>query len=580
VPLDHERRWYRYHHLFAELLRARLNEQEPGLARGLHRRAAEWHERNGTVTSAVHHALHSGDPELAADTVERAIRALATWSSVEVNTVLGWLHALPVAVRRRRAWLMLFEARAQYITGQMDAARRTLKMLDAWLETHPEGPETAHLRAIMRADYASYAVVRGDTAEAIEYAGKALADVAGEDRSRQVRPAAILGLAYLRRGNVRAAVETLSEALDAALSTGQAFVAIPLYCNLAEARLLQGRLRQAQQACDKAHDLAESAERPLAVAGFIRLQLGKIAYEHNELAAAEAQVREALSLLGQGGITENFGSFYGVLALVLQALGKAEEASTTARRAVLLAQEEGIERLVNLAQAYEARVWLAQGALDRAEGWARLYRGLPPPSYLREFEDLTLVRLQLARGESEQAVTRLDALLAPALADGRQGRILEGNVLRAVALQQLGETAGALAALNTALELAEPEGYLRVFLEAGPMMMSLLSHAGAKGPHRAFIAALQTSGRQGRTPQAGAGTLPGQTRLVEPLTERELEVLALLARGLSNPEIAKQLVLSVHTVRSHAYNLYGKLNVHSRTQAVARARELALLPDD
>jgi LuxR family maltose regulon positive regulatory protein len=313
---------------------------------------------------------------------------------------------------------------------------------------------------------------------------------------------------------------------------------------------------------------------PVFAAGFVGLELGKLLYEWDDLAAAEQQLLDGLDLLRQGGIGESFGSMHAVLAHVRQARGDTEGALDAVQQAIAHAVRDGIPRLRIHASAHQARIWLAQGRHDLAAEWAADYRQVGETEYLREFEDLTLARVLLAGGDASGALALLDALLPPARAAGRFASAVEIEALRAVALHALDEADAALAALAQALARAEPEGYVRVFVDVGPPMAALLKEAGSRGIAPRYVGRLLAA----FPPVTPHPASPAGQPLVEPLTERELDVLRLLAERLSNREIGRRLFVSLPTVKSHTSSIYGKLGVHSREDAVARARALGILP--
>jgi len=570
VPLDDEQEWYRYHHLFAELLRARLQETQPDLVPELHRRAAAWYERGGFSSEAVQHALATGDDALAAEVIERAILRIATWSRADTAMIQRWLAALPDEAVQPRPWLRLFRSRLLYVSGQPELASQTLQALEAWLQDHPTTPDAGRIRGLVVADWASYAAVLGNVQQAKDLVRQALAHAPKDDPIARLRAPAILGMAHSRAGEVSEAHGAFSQAAEIALAAGLGFAAAPLMCNLAEIEIAQGRLRQAMQTCERADKLAVVDGAPMSVAGFVRLETGKILYEWNDLHAAERHLLEGLELLSQAGISESFGSGHAVLALVRQALADHDGALVAAQQAVQIAQRANVPRLVSFTSAYQARVWLAQGRLDLAAGWAEEYQQTGETEYLREFEDLTLARVLLAGGQPAEALAVLDARLMPARDAGRISAVIEIQALRALALPTPDE---ALDALQQALNLAEPEGYVRLFLDAGEPMQALLKRAAARGivPH--YVSRLLAALSPAR-PAAARAPQP----LVEPLTGRELEVLHLLAEDLSNREIGRRLFISLPTVKSHTRNIYGKLGVQNREEAVARAQALGILP--
>jgi LuxR family maltose regulon positive regulatory protein len=570
MPLDDEHEWYRYHQLFAELLRARLQETQPDLIPELHRRAAGWYERAGFRSEAVHHALTTQDFDLAAEVIERAITQIATWSRADVGIIQRWLNALPDEAVQPRPWLRLFVSRILYVSGQPELASQTLQALEEWLRDHPSSPDAARILSLALVDRASYAVVLGHVQQAKALVSQTLAQVSPDNPIARFRTPAILGMAHLRAGEVSEAHRDFSQAGEIALAAGLNFAAVPFLCNLAEVKIAQGQLRQAKQTCDQAGQLAMVDGAPVSVAGFVGLEMSKILYEWNDLPAAERHLVDGLELLSQSGISESFGSGHAVLAQIKQALGDHEGARAAARQAVHIAERENIPRLVGLTSAYQARVWLAQGQLDLAARWADDYRQLGETQYLREFEDLTLARVLLAEDRSAEALALLDARLVPARAAGRMSAVIEIQALRALALPTSGD---ALDALQQALSLAEPEGYVRRFVDEGQPMRALLRGAAAQGIWPRYVSRLLAA--FGSSHSAGA---PAPQPLVEPLSDRELEVLHLLAEDLSNREIGRRLFISLPTVKSHTRNIYGKLGVHTRDEAVARARALAILP--
>jgi len=574
VPLDDERKWYRYHRLFAELLRARLQEAAPDLAPELHLRAATWYDQNALPVEAVHHALAIPDFDLAAEAIERAILQVITWSSVTVAMFLEWLKALPDDVVGARPRLRLFASRVLYLTGRREETVRILQELEASLHDDSASPDAGSLLGSVFADRASYAAVRGDVRQAVEFAHRALTYVPEDDAMMRMRVSAVLGLAHFRVGNVSEAGREFSRAIAAARTAGLGFAAVNLVCSLAEVQIVQGQLGQALQTCGQAMDMAVVDGVRTAVAGLAGLELAKILYERNDLPTAERHVSESLDLLGRSGTTDSFGLGHALLARIRQARGDDGGALAAIQRAVQIAQGFGIARISTLIAAHRARIWLAQGKLELAARWARDYGRLGEAEYLREFEDLTLARVRLAQDKPTEALTLLDALLSPVEVAGRLGPAIEIQALRALALQALDDSNRALDALERALRLAEPEGYARVFMDAGEPMAHLLRQAARRGIAPTYVGQLLAALGAGKAGQAEVDMSP----LVEPLSDREMEVLELLAEGLSNAEIGQRLFIALPTVKSHTRNIYGKLGVHSRKEAVVRARALGILP--
>jgi LuxR family maltose regulon positive regulatory protein len=574
VPLDGERRWYRYHRLFAELLRARLQEAAPEQIPDLHFRAATWHDQNALPTKAVHHALAIPDFDLAADVIERAILTATTWSSVSVALFSEWFNPLPEDVLRARPRLRLFASRVLYLTGQREETERILQELTTLLQGDPAIPDAKNILGLVIVDRASYAAVRGNVQQAIEFAHQALTHWPEENAPMRMRVSSVLGLAHFRAGNMTEAEQAFSQAIAAAKAANIGFVAVPFVCSIAEIQITQGRLRQALQTCQQAIEMATVEGAPTWMPGFVTLELGKILYEQNDLSAAEQRVSRSLKQLGQSGTTDSFGIGHALLARIKQARGDDDGAQEAIQRALQIAQSFDIARISTLIEAHQARIWLAQGQLELAARWARDYEQLGAVEYLHEFEDLALARVLLAQDKSVDALALLDRLLSPAKAAGRMGTVIEISALRALALQALNDTENALETLKHTLQLAEPEGYARVFLDEGEPMAQLLRQAARRGITTSYVGQLLAAlGAEAEDRPAIDMSL-----LIEPLSNREIQVLELIADGLSNPEIAQRLFISLPTVKSHTRNIYGKLSVHNRKDAVARARELNILP--
>ena len=581
VPLDSERRWYRYHQLFIDLLRVRLEESQPGRATELHRRAAAWYSEHGLLGQAIHHTLAAGDNDRAADAIEKAVQDASTWTHVDTADLRRWLDALPEEVLHARPRLQIFSSRVFYVTGQHQAAERLLQEVERQLEGAAPAPDVQNMLGAIAADRASFSAMRGEVHRAIALARQAMSFLSADDLSAQMRVASILGLAHSRAGQVIEASAAFSQAIAAANGAGIAFAAAPLACNLADVLIVQGELRQAIETCQQAMQMSLIDGKPGSTTGYVQIEMGKILYEQNDLPAAARHVSEGLQRLDQAGTPDSFGAGRAVLARIEQAQGKHRQALATIQDALQTAEAVHMPRLVHLMAAHRARIWLDQGQRAQAAWWAREYRQTDGTQYLREFEDLTLARVMLAQGEPSEALAWLERIRAPAEAAGRMGSAVEALALSALAMQALDDAEGALDALVRALDLAQPEGYVRVFMNEGQPMARLLMQVQRRQPSHPvaryageLLAAL---GDQHSTPATEPHSAP-PSPLVQPLTDREIEVLCLVADGLTNPEIARRLVISLPTVKSHTHNIYGKLDVHRRREAVAKARALGMLP--
>jgi LuxR family maltose regulon positive regulatory protein len=595
VPLDSERRWYRYHHLFADLLRQRHQQIQSVGVPVLHRRASGWYELNGFPEKAIEHSLRAEDFERAAYLIE--VQADAVWESGEHTKMWRWLERLPAELTFSRPELCIYHAIMMFRRGTQDAAERSLQVaenvlnsgIDATnvssikrLNQTPDAARTSLLGrvAAMRALTASY---RGDAAGIIPYAHRALDYLSKDDLAWRSTAAVTLSDAHSYLGDMEAAYQAQLEALDICIATGNLFLILYANLNLAITLRQSGRLKRAQEICQQQMQVAnENGMGHTAVAGWISAILGEAQAELNDLDGAIEQAKRGLDLTEHAGDVMMLGWTYLCLMRVLFSRGDMSAAEEVIQRMKSLGRESELPNWVRFQlAAWQARVWLAQGRLDEVSHWAR-ERGLDTKgdlAYPHEMEYLVLARILISQGAPEEAITLLERLLGAAEAGGRISRVIEILMLRAAAFQAEGDTAQASTTLERALTLAEPGGFIRVFVDEGPPMARLLYEALNRGiaPDyvRRLLAAFPMAEPEKAEPSRAQTAKP---ELVEPLSERELEVLQLIAEGLTNPEIAARLFLALNTVKTHSRNIYGKLGVHSRTQAVSRARALGLLP--
>ncbi len=575
VPLDTERRWYRYHALFADMLNQQLAHRFPERVADLHRRASLWHEQNGLMPEAIRHALAAGEWERARRLVDD--NGCALLMSGELVTLLEWIAAVeshaPITpwLAIQKAWALLVTGRSEHVEPALAAAEQQIAQLA------PSG-ETKTMRGALVAARAQQANVQRHTSLAADLARRALQDLNESDPlscSLSSAVTSILGDASRMNGDV----EQARQAYTRAVAIGKAAhdLEMVILANTALAQILaeQGSLRRAASVYAHALQSANRSDRRVSPWALeIYAGLGRVSYEWNDLEAAALDAQQCITLAKRCASVDYQAAGHLLLARVELARGNAAASDSALRVAEQLASECDLAPLMAAwFQSTMARMWIDRGNPARA---ARLVResGITTDDeipYLREQEYLVFARLLLADGDHEAALALSKRVRQQAEAAKRVGRAIEALALEALALHANQDLAQALKALASAVELAEPERYIRVFLDEGEPMAALLHQLKARRMGSGFAAELLAA----RGGDAGT-TQPAAQSLIEPLSAREVQVFRLIQDGCSNQEIATQLVISVKTVKRHISNIYAKLGVTTRTRAIAVGRELGL----
>ena len=598
APLDEVRGWWRYHHLFADLLRARLQQEQPAQATRLHRNAAAWCEEHGLADDAVRHAVAARDMTWAARLIEQHFDTVCV-ARGETATTQRWLSALPADLVSSRPRLLLAQAFLAAHGGGMEEVERLVdaaERMAAGVAGEPFEPAAgragsllvnvpAHI-ALCRS-YLAY--LRGDAEGVARFASYALAELGEGERVLDLAIRANLALAEWLRGRLAEAERALVSRIAWWRAAGESTVAIwgDVY-ELSQVQLARGRLDEADRTCRRALEITTAGRPPVTAAGPAYVGLGQAAYQRDDLDTALHHVSEGVALCRQLAYTPPLATGLATLAWIRQATGDPAAALDAIGEAMRAAP--GPPGLLNPVQAQRARLLLANGDLAAAARWAE-ERGLGSdgqPDYVREPEYLVLARVLIAQGQPGQALALLDRLHAAAITQDRTGSVIEAGALRALAMAACGDEAGAVAALAEALTLACPQGYVRIFADEGASMGTLLGQLSAaqrarqgeaNGVPPDYLARVQAAFRPRHVaPLARARVATGSPQLVEPLTARELEVLQLLAAGRSNQRIARELVVVLDTVKKHVSHVLAKLGAANRTEAVARARDLDLIP--
>jgi LuxR family maltose regulon positive regulatory protein len=590
IPLDQTRGWYRYHHLFAEFLAARYKANDPEGALETHRRASDWFEEAGLRHDGIYHAVEAEDEERAVRQIEAV--GLGLVMTGRIATLAGWLNSIPDFVIARNPVLSIFKAWLCLLDRQLDETERWLAQLPSDACDPNLGDIVCSQAAVIRS---AVARLRVDVPETISRAKFALSVIKPEDAFSRSTVLMDLGTAYRMGEQLTLATETLEQAVEASQSVGNSVSWLVGMSQLAVAYMTTGHLRRAHAAFSKALNFeSEHGLRNLGMGVASHLGVAEVLREWNQLDSAEAQVEDGLDILTiVDDPREIWTKLYALLVLgrIRQGQGDSEGAIELMEDALREVGELGVSGWqIDRIEAFRARFALCAERIDEAAAWALRFELTPDDEIIYHNENtyLTYARLLYMQGRYDAARKVLACFRALAESDCRIRRLIEIDVLDSAVLLAAGEPDEALARLERALETAEPEGYVRVFADEGQPIAQLLSSllsaratsTGWNAPYsRAYVE--QLLGVIG-VPLPAAASATGQRAaalsvLVEQLSERELDVLELLGQGLSNQQIANQLFISVGTVKRHTHNIYGKLLVDNRTQALLKGRELGLI---
>jgi LuxR family maltose regulon positive regulatory protein len=569
VPLDDERRWYRYHHLFADLLRQRLR-QSAAPTRGkektgvdeLHRRASAWYEDQGLDLEAFHHATAANDVERAERLIEG--KGMPLHFRGAVTPVLNWLASLPASVLD--AWPSLWTSYASVllVTGQTTAGEEKLQFAEAALQGADPNDKNRDLVGRIAAIRATAAVTKNEVEPIIAHSRRALEYLHPNNLAFRTSTMWKLGYAYHLQGERAAARQAYTEVISIGKASGNVVFTLMATIGLGTLHFSENQLDRAKQ--QYLSVLQMFGDHPLPFASEAHLGLARIHYEWNDLDAAQRHAHRSLELVR---LVENNDRVIGcevLFARLKLARGDAAGAGAILARAVQFARQHNfVHRMAEVA-AEQVLTLIHQG-------------DLPAAAQLAEAHELPIskARIHLAQGDTSTALVVLESLRRQAEAKGWEDEHLKVKVLQAVAHHVHGEEDKAVQLIGDALALAEPGGFIRLFVDEGTRMARLLSEAAARGvmPDYAgkLLAVIEAEEQKS---EERSYIVPAQP-LIEPLSPRELEVLRLIAQGLSNREISERLFLALSSVKGHNQRIFGKLQVQRRTEAVARARDLGLL---
>ncbi len=582
IPLDEQRRWYRYHHLFAEVLNRQLEQSYPQHIPGLHRRAARWYAQNGFMFEAIRHTLLAGDKEGAARLVDQ--HGCELLMRGEVVNLLRWIEAVE-PYSQTFPWIAIQKAWALCLTGQPERADAPLQAASRLIAALALTDEVKTMTGAVIAARAYRANLHGQTRQAAGLARQALEALpASNNFSCSLRSAAtsILGDACWMGGSLAEAQDAYASAVQIGQAAGSIHMGIVSGTNLAEVLLEQGQLQSAARRYSRTLQMARLPDGQISpLAERVYAGLSRVSYEWNHLEEAAGYIQQCIDLSQRWGSLASQAIGYEMAARLALARGRPEEALQATHALEQVMDGQGLSPWqLAAAQSALARLWVAQGDLERAAGIVEETAlpgdgsgGEPEISTLQVPYDLARLHLELRRGAYDALLELAGPLLCTLEGTRRVGRTIEALLLQALAYQGKRELERALPALERALSLAQPERYVRTFLDEGEPLAKLLYQARVHRPGSGYVGELLSA-----LGEPAGSKLPPAQMLIEPLTGRELEVLARIEAGCSNQEIAAEFFISLPTVKRHISNIYAKLGAGSRTQALARAKELKLFP--
>jgi ATP/maltotriose-dependent transcriptional regulator MalT len=575
MPLDDSREWFRYHLLFADFLQGELQRRHPEEVALLHGRAAQWYLAHDLPEQALHHAVAGGDLALVIQLFERYFPPMAVRG--ELRALARWLEVLPEAWHTAHPMIGLAQVYTLLHTGQFEQGMRFLDEVERWARALGEGTrqELARVTAVR----CIVACLQNDLAQAETYADLALQDLPETDLYLRSGIYGSLGDTYRRNGHWEEARQCYLKTLEVPHAPTFHTESVLAFGALADLDLRQGQLQGAaaywRRALAIISDRRSWGSLPLSLIGWVRMRMGEIFYDWNDLGKASDHISQGLERVELSGDAQTLFASYLITGRLKLTMGDIAAAGVCLERARPLIERAPFPDWVGRFERLQLEVWLAQRQFRVAVDWATgmLKTGERAGQTVGAETQLAIARALIAKSDApslERTLALLRPLLQRAETEGRMGIAIEALALQALACSRRGDHAGAMVALERALRIAEPEGYVRLFADLGLPMAQLLQEARTRDVLPEYVGKLLAA-------FDGDRAIPAARSLPEPLSLRELGVLKLIAAGLTNREIAETLVISAETVKKHTSAIYSKLGASNRTEAANKARELGLL---
>jgi LuxR family maltose regulon positive regulatory protein len=574
IPLDDRRKWYRYHSLFADLLRGYLHHKSPEKITDLHARASLWFEKQGLTANAIHHALLAGDWERVVGLISANVFALLEQN--ELNVVAGRLESLAPEKCLQRAWLLVGRAWLATYTGKLSAVDSLLKLLEAELNGMQGGEDQQTLLGHCAAIRTFVSWVKGQRDLAVQTARLALGQLPATDYVTRCLTATVLGLTLT---DPDARWEAYEQALTYSRLSAVSHITFFTHGCWAYELVLQGRLSEALEFAQRSLRLAQANQmlQPLPTLSYLHATIGMILWQRNQLESSLVHTREAVALALRWGQVDALHFAYTMLGDTLFAMGAVEEAFAVLQQSRQVAEHTS-KWFNEITISQEVEWYLSRSNLEAALQCLHTARINSENGAERHFSsliNLSIAQVFMAQGQFDKSLAELAYLLEELASRKNKYHSVMALAWQALAYFRLGEKSEAFASLEQALTLAGEEIYVRHFITPGETLIQLLQEARKAGIHPKYIDRVLDSLQSGAATESAR--IHPESPMIEPLSAREMQVLRLLAEGCADKQIAENLVIAPGTVHKHLKSIYSKLGVHSRTAAIACARELGVV---